>query len=223
MAITKKTFKKPGILAEAAGSYMTDLTKMRGVLKEMLKAEAFNSVKEQFKSELEVKLFESRINELWQAPGTGIGPGMAVGHGGSGNVHTNPVLGSLKSALKDAKLDNFSTVNDMADKLEKVVDAADGVIPLLDSDDLVVKREAKVLLAKLYISLSNMFKVVTEKAKELRTKLPADFDIESARNAMANANFDVSASNAVADKEASEPKPGLFRRALNRLTNTREE
>jgi len=210
--------KKINALTEAVANYELVLLKHKDALKEMLKHDCFKDAKKEFDSKEEVALHES-LNEVWgRAPeekhvsltGGNVGPGQY-------GEATKP-LGKLRAALKSAEMDSFQTVNDLSEKLETVVGAVDDVLPLLDSEEPVVRKEAKVLVAKLYFAISNMFKVVTEKAKELRLKLPRDFDTEEARNLMRNANMATTASSSEVDANIPKTRePGFFRGIMDKI------
>lgn len=221
--------KKPNILLEAAMNYNSSLNKYSVALKEMLEHKAFKEVKGKFDSIEAVNLYESLalgsdMDEVLGPNPTGekhvsISPVTGPGQYG---VSTKP-LGRLRAAIKAAQMDNFESVNELSEKLETVVAAADPVIELLDSEDLMAQKEAKILLAKLYISLSNMFKIVTEKAKELKGKLAStSFDVEDSRRLMRNSNLVAAAADAQVTADATKEKPGFFRNIMNRLTNTRD-
>lgn len=210
--------KKISALTEAVTNYNVMLMKHRNALKEMLQHDCFKDIKSEFDSKEEVALYEG-LNEVWgRAPGekhVSIG-GISTGPGQYGDA-TKP-LGKLRDALKSAEMDSFQSVNDLSEKMETVVSAVDDVLPLLDAEEPVVRKEAKVLVAKLYFTISNMFKVVTEKAKELRLKLPRDFDAEEARSLMINANM--ASTVAGSEVDASIPKtrePGFFRGIMDKL------
>jgi hypothetical protein len=214
--------KKISALTEAVTNYNVMLMKHRNALKEMLQHDCFKDVKSEFDSKEEVALYEG-LNEGVLGPNPSSEPsGLKKinlpfpGPGQYGDA-TKP-LGKLRAALKSAEMDSFQSVNDLSEKMETVVSAVDDVLPLLDAEEPVVRKEAKVLVAKLYFTISNMFKVVTEKAKELRLKLPRDFDAEEARSLMKNANMASTIAGSEAD--ASIPKtrePGFFRGIMDKL------
>lgn len=210
--------KKINALTEAVANYELVLLKHRDALKEMLKHDCFKDAKKEFDSREEVALHES-LNEVWGRAPEEKHVSLAGGNVGPGQYGeaTKP-LGKLRAALKSAEMDSFQTVNDLSEKLETVVGAVDDVLPLLDSEEPVVRKEAKVLVAKLYFAISNMFKVVTEKAKELRLKLPRDFDTEEARNLMRNANMATTASSSEADANIPKTRePGFFRGIMDKI------
>lgn len=212
--------KKINALTEAVVNYELVLLKHREALKEMLQHECFKDVKNKFDSREEVALHEAlSVDEIGMLAGekTGTINLRAIPGPGQYGEATKP-LGKLRAALKSAEMDSFQSVNDLSEKLETVVSSVDEVLPLLDSEEPVVRKEAKVLVAKLYFAISNMFKVVAEKAKELRLKLPRDFDTEEARNLMRNANMTTAASSSETD--ASIPKtrePGFFRGIMDKI------
>jgi len=221
--------KKQNILLEAAVNYNSTLISYSSALKEMMNHKAFESVKGKFEAIEEVNLFESLTAETDMDEVLGPNPVgekhinlSGIPGPGQYGTSTKP-LGRLRDAIKAAQMDSFESVNELSEKLERVVDAADPVIAILDSGDLVAEKEAKILLAKLYLSLSNMFKIVTEKAKELRMKLvPAGFDIEEARNLMKNSNLVAAAADAEVTADSTKEKPGFFRNIMNRLSGSRK-
>jgi hypothetical protein len=210
--------KKINVLTEAVVNYELTLLKHREILREALAHKCFKDVKRQFDSKEEVLLYES----LWQRPPeTGMlsSRPMVTGPGMYGEA-TKP-LGKLKAALKSANMDSFESINELAEDLENVLSAADDVIPLLNAEEPVVRKEAKILIAKLYFVLSNMFKLVTEKTRELRLKLPTDFNPEEVRTVMKNANVarrlsDSELDSEIAEKE-SQKKKGFFRGLMDKL------
>lgn len=213
--------KKISALTEAVTNYNVMLMKHRNALKEMLQHDCFKDIKSGFDSKEEVALYEG-LNEVLGPNASGLPTGLKKinlpfpGPGQYGDA-TKP-LGKLRAALKSAEMDSFQSVNDLSEKMETVVSAVDDVLPLLDAEEPVVRKEAKVLVAKLYFTISNMFKVVTEKAKELRLKLPRDFDAEEARSLMINANM--ASTVAGSEVDASIPKtrePGFFRGIMDKL------
>lgn len=212
--------KKINALTEAVANYELVLLKHRDALKEMLKHDCFKDAKKEFDSREEVALHEAlSVDEIGMLAGekTGTINLRAIPGPGQYGEATKP-LGKLRAALKSAEMDSFQTVNDLSEKLEAVVGAVDDVLPLLDSEEPVVRKEAKVLVAKLYFAISNMFKVVTEKAKELRLKLPRDFDTEEARNLMRNANMATTASSSEVDANIPKTRePGFFRGIMDKI------
>jgi len=213
--------KKISALTEAVANYNLMLVKHRNVLKEMLQHDCFKDIKSEFDSKEEVALYEG-LNEVWGSNPSGLPTGLKKvnlpfpGPGQYGEA-TKP-LGKLRAALKSAEMDSFQSVNDLSEKMESVVSAVDDVLPLLDAQEPVVQKEAKVLIAKLYFAISNMFKVVTEKAKELRLKLPRDFDIEEARSLMKNANMASTVAGSEADANIPKTRePGFFRGIMDKL------
>lgn len=224
--------KKNNILAEAALNYNKTLNKYSNGIKEMMKHDCFKDAK-RFEAIEEVNLFESLTSSGdEEMDEVGMGPSFSpLKHLDTGGVPPGPgqygeatkPLGKLRDAIKNAQMDSFASVNELAEKLETVVAATEEVLPLLDSESPVVQKETKILLAKVYLSLANMFKVVTEKAKELRQKLiPSGFDVEEARMLMKNANVSSAAADAEVTAGASKEKPGFFKGIMNRLTNSRD-
>lgn len=207
--------KKQNILLEAATAYYGKLDENQKLLSGMLEDKVFDEVRDLFENDAEVRLHES----LWQkSPEL---KSISLGRGGPGMFgKASEPFGRLVRAI-----DSFgqAEVNSVYEKLSSLVDAADDVLPFLEAEELVVQREAKTLLAKLFMVINNMFKITTEKAKELRTKLPAGFDIEEALVAMRNkAKADVARAAEPSPEETSAKKPGFFSKLLGKLSGTRE-
>jgi hypothetical protein len=215
------TKKKQSILLEAATAYYKQLNETNRILNGLLENELFDTVRDTFQDEAEVKLHEA----LW-SKGPDL-PSVSVGKGGPGMYgKASEPFGKLVRAM-----DSFgqADVNSTYEKLASLVSAADDVLPFLEAEEPVVRREAKMLLAKLFMVINNMFKVTAEKAKELREKLPADFNVEEALNILRGSARQARESEEEekwfdqGDAASTQKKPGLFGRLFNKLTNKRDE
>ncbi len=159
------------VLKEAVASQYRKNTKLQSILKEVISNPLFNKYKK-FENEIEMQLHEGL--SFGRGPALG---SISVGAGGSGlyGEHTK-TLATLYRRLEDAKMTDFAMLNDMARNLEKIMDAVDPVIELLESETPAVKEQANILVYKVYMYLKNMLELVVGASTKLRGKLPSGFE-----------------------------------------------
>lgn len=157
------------------------------LINEAIKDPVFKGVKK-FENELEINLlFESKnkfqnevLSRSFGPPPRGFGP-RTVALGGSGRFGkaTKP-LNNLMVALSNAKMDSFDMMSKFDSELSAVLKALDPVVDLLKDEDPEVKKQATILVYKVYVYLENMLNMLVEANKKLQAILPSDFSVSSA-------------------------------------------